>query len=137
MKFHQPFKAIATAVILLTALGGCNEDSVDSSSNETSALSAEDPLVSAAVEDTPEPHYQQYCALCHGDNREGYANDSAPSLQLCVILEHRESQMSNARNKPEFKDEAVSQVVDRGHSVAEVAERLGAISFRLFMALRL
>jgi len=24
--------------------------------------------------------YQQYCALCHGDDRRGYANDSAPSL---------------------------------------------------------
>jgi transposase len=33
--------------------------------------------------------------------------------------------MSNQRYSPEFKDEAVRQVVDRGYSVAEVAERLG------------
>ncbi len=33
--------------------------------------------------------------------------------------------MSSHRYTPEFKDEAVRQVVDRGHSVAEVAERLG------------
>ena len=33
--------------------------------------------------------------------------------------------MSNQRYTPEFKDEAVRQVVDRGYGVAEVAERLG------------
>jgi len=26
-------------------------------------------------------NYQRYCALCHGANREGYANDHAPSLR--------------------------------------------------------
>ena len=24
--------------------------------------------------------YQKYCALCHAENREGYAADNAPSL---------------------------------------------------------
>jgi transposase len=33
--------------------------------------------------------------------------------------------MSNQRYSPEFKYEAVRQVVDRGYSVAEVSERLG------------
>ena len=33
--------------------------------------------------------------------------------------------MSNQRYSPEFKDEAVRQIVDRGYSVAEVSERLG------------
>ena len=33
--------------------------------------------------------------------------------------------MSNRRYTPEFKDEAVRQVVERGYRVAEVAERLG------------
>lgn len=33
--------------------------------------------------------------------------------------------MSNQRYTPEFKDEAVRQVVDRGYRVAEVADRLG------------
>ena len=33
--------------------------------------------------------------------------------------------MSNQRYTPEFKDEAVRQVVDRGYRVTEVAERLG------------
>jgi transposase-like protein len=33
--------------------------------------------------------------------------------------------MSTQRYTPEFKDEAVRQVVERGYRVAEVAERLG------------
>jgi transposase len=33
--------------------------------------------------------------------------------------------MSNQRFTPEFKDEAVRQVVERGYSVKEVAERVG------------
>jgi transposase len=33
--------------------------------------------------------------------------------------------MSNRRYTPEFKDEAVRQVVERGYRIAEVAERLG------------
>lgn len=40
--------------------------------------------------------------------------------------------MSSARYTPEFKDEAVRQVVDRGHSVADVAERLGVSSHSLY-----
>ena len=31
--------------------------------------------------------YQQYCALCHGDDREGYVNDDAPSLRSKSLLE--------------------------------------------------
>jgi transposase-like protein len=33
--------------------------------------------------------------------------------------------MSSQRYTPEFKDEAVRQIVDRGYSVADVSERLG------------
>ena len=40
--------------------------------------------------------------------------------------------MSNQRNTPEFKDEAVRQVVDRGYCVAEVSERLGVSSHSLY-----
>ncbi len=39
--------------------------------------------------------------------------------------------MSNQRYTPEFKDEAVRQVIDRGHSVAEVADRLGVSAHSL------
>ncbi len=30
--------------------------------------------------------YQKYCALCHGENREGYAADNAPSLSSHSLL---------------------------------------------------
>ena len=40
--------------------------------------------------------------------------------------------MGNQRYTPEFKDEAVRQVVERGYSVAEVAERLGGSAHSLY-----
>lgn len=40
--------------------------------------------------------------------------------------------MSSQRYTPEFKDEAVRQVVDRGYSVAEVADRLGVSAHSLY-----
>ena len=40
--------------------------------------------------------------------------------------------MSNKRYPPEFKDEAVRQVLKRGHKVADVAERLGVSSHSLY-----
>ena len=33
--------------------------------------------------------------------------------------------MSSQRYSPEFKDEAVRQILERGYSVTEVSERLG------------
>mgnify|MGYP001263885377 CR=1 FL=1 len=39
--------------------------------------------------------------------------------------------MSTKRYPPEFKDEAVRQVVERGYSVAEVADRLGVSTHSL------
>ncbi len=32
-------------------------------------------------------NYRQYCVLCHGENREGYANDHAPSLRSASLFE--------------------------------------------------
>jgi transposase len=40
--------------------------------------------------------------------------------------------MSNQRYTPEFKDEAVRQVLEKGHSVPEVAERLGVSTHSLY-----
>ena len=40
--------------------------------------------------------------------------------------------MSNQRYSPEFKDEAVRPIVDRGYSVAEVSERLGVSAHSLY-----
>ena len=43
-----------------------------------------------------------------------------------------ESHLSNQRYTPEFKEEAVRQVIERGRSVADVAERLGVSSHSLY-----
>jgi transposase len=40
--------------------------------------------------------------------------------------------MSNQRFTPEFKDEAVRQVVERGYSVQDVAERVGVSAHSLY-----
>ena len=40
--------------------------------------------------------------------------------------------MSSQRFPPEFKDEAVRQIIERGYSVAEVAERLGVSANSLY-----
>jgi transposase len=40
--------------------------------------------------------------------------------------------MSSQRDSPEFKDEAVRQIVDRGYSVTDVSERLGVSAHSLY-----
>ncbi len=40
--------------------------------------------------------------------------------------------MSNQRYTPEFRDEAVRQIIERGFSVTEVAERLGVSANSLY-----
>jgi transposase len=40
--------------------------------------------------------------------------------------------MSNQRYTPEFKDEAVRQVLDKGYTVPTVAERLGVSAHSLY-----
>jgi transposase len=40
--------------------------------------------------------------------------------------------MSNQRCTPEFKDEAVRQVLEKGHSVSAVAARLGVSAHSLY-----
>ena len=40
--------------------------------------------------------------------------------------------MSSQRYPPEFKDEAVQQVLERGYSVAEVSQRLGVSAHSLY-----
>jgi transposase len=40
--------------------------------------------------------------------------------------------MSNQRYTPEFKDEAVRQVIDGRHSVQEVGQRLGVSAHSIY-----
>jgi mono/diheme cytochrome c family protein/rhodanese-related sulfurtransferase len=46
---------------------------------EAPPLTAEEAAAAAA-------DYQQYCALCHGEDRQGYANDYAPSLRSRSLM---------------------------------------------------
>lgn len=50
------------------------------------ASSGELPSLSEVQSATAAAQYQQYCALCHGENREGYANDRAPSLRSRSLM---------------------------------------------------
>lgn len=59
----------------------------------------------AAVEAPADPPrlYQQYCSLCHGQQREGYAADNAPSLKSPTFLATATPQFlrdSIARGRP-------------------------------------
>lgn len=44
--------------------------------------------------------------------------------------------MSSQRFPPEFKDEAVRQIVERGYAVAEVAKRLGVSTHSLYKGVK-
>lgn len=53
--------------------------------NPVAALAQTSPLSESQAEAAAE-NYQRYCALCHGADREGYANDHAPSLRSSSLL---------------------------------------------------
>lgn len=44
--------------------------------------------------------------------------------------------MGTQRFTPEFKEEAVCQITERGYSVADVSERLGVSARNLYKCLR-
>ncbi len=48
-----------------------------------------------------------------------------------------EMQMQRAKYTAEFKEEAVRQVIDRGHSVIDVAKRLGIGGMPEFLCVNL
>ncbi|MBO3118021.1 c-type cytochrome [Winogradskyella sp. DF17] len=54
------------------------------------ALLAEQYKIGAKLDSTASSNaagmYQKYCALCHGENREGYAADNAPSLRSHSLM---------------------------------------------------
>ncbi len=47
---------------------------------------AQTDLLSEAQAAAAAENYNRYCTLCHGENREGYANDHAPSLRSKELL---------------------------------------------------
>ena len=44
------------------------------------------PPLTEAQSLSAEAHYQQYCALCHGEDRQGNVNDHAPSLRSKSLM---------------------------------------------------
>jgi cbb3-type cytochrome c oxidase subunit III len=57
---------------------------------EAQATFAHQMMIGEALDSTATKHaaslYNKYCALCHGENREGYAADNAPSLRSHSLL---------------------------------------------------
>jgi cbb3-type cytochrome c oxidase subunit III len=57
---------------------------------EAQATFAHQMMIGEALDSTATKHaaslYKKYCALCHGENREGYAADNAPSLRSHSLL---------------------------------------------------
>lgn len=43
--------------------------------------------LTAELREAAQARYQRYCALCHGDERQGHVNDHAPSLRSRSLLE--------------------------------------------------
>ena len=50
------------------------------------AFPAEPPSLSPEQSAAAAANYQQYCSLCHGEKREGYVNDHAPSLRSKSLM---------------------------------------------------
>lgn len=44
-------------------------------------------VLTAEQSEVASANYQKYCSLCHGENREGYKNDHAPSLRSKTLFE--------------------------------------------------
>ena len=65
---------IAVLVVGLLALSGSSVTLV-----QAAALTDEESAAAAA-------DYQKYCALCHGDDRQGHVNDHAPSLKSKSLM---------------------------------------------------
>ncbi len=78
---------LGLAVLLTVA---CGEEPTAASSNANQGGEANEVQHSVtATEADSSPaaaNYQKYCALCHGADREGYANDQAPSLKSKTLF---------------------------------------------------
>lgn len=83
---RSPAQAICAAVMLFVCSATVSAD--ERLTDEQAALAAN--------------NYQQYCALCHGEDREGHANDHAPSLRSRSLMEagQLERFMATAYGRP-------------------------------------
>ena len=77
----MPFPARSALLAALVAVASLPPPAVGAEARSPSP--ALTPTESAAAASD----YQRYCALCHGADREGHANDAAPSLKSKSLLE--------------------------------------------------
>lgn len=74
----------------LVTLAGCaattGEDPATMPGAATEPAPAPYPAAMAEAFTRAEANYARYCSLCHGDDRQGYANDSAPSLRSASLF---------------------------------------------------
>ncbi|TVQ87298.1 MAG: cytochrome c, diheme subunit of cytochrome bc complex peta [Deltaproteobacteria bacterium] len=66
-------RVVAITLALAWLVGGCSRN-------------ASSPAPVVASTSDPAEDYQRYCALCHGEDREGYAADNAPSLRSPELI---------------------------------------------------
>lgn len=73
---------IISGSIILSLASCVAPETVEDASSAAPIVAA----VETVSEATPAENYATYCALCHGDDREGYRNDSAPSLKTASLF---------------------------------------------------
>ncbi len=71
---------LALVALIVLLVSGCGGDTPTAENATASAAETVDQIHS-----TPAQDYQRYCALCHGEHREGYANDNAPALNTQTL----------------------------------------------------
>ena len=70
----MPFPARSALLAALVAVASLPPPAVGAEARAPS------PALTPAESAAAASDYQRYCALCHGADREGHANDAAPSL---------------------------------------------------------
>jgi mono/diheme cytochrome c family protein/rhodanese-related sulfurtransferase len=79
-------RAFRFGLILMVALTACAQSAIASGEAGEGILQPVRKLTPGQSERASD-NYQKYCALCHGKDREGYANDHAPSLRSQSLME--------------------------------------------------
>ena len=79
-------RAIKHIVLLATATLLMSPVKSIAASGERATISPPRTLTSEQAKNA-ENNYQKYCSLCHGADREGHANDHAPSLRSKSLME--------------------------------------------------
>lgn len=76
----RPSNALLYLLVLVAPMAAIAEETEEEGPSPIRTLTAEQSAVAAA-------NYEKYCVLCHGDERQGYVNDHAPSLRSKSLFE--------------------------------------------------